>query len=88
MAILRADPPTTIGQRTVTEITDYLRDGTGLPPSDILRLDLDGGGRVMLRPSGTEPKLKVYVELVAAADDLTASTALDELVAEVRKLVN
>jgi phosphomannomutase len=87
MAILRADPPTSIGRRAVIEITDYLTEGTGLPPSDILRLDLEGGARVMLRPSGTEPKLKVYVEVVAEADDSSAPTALDELAADVRKLV-
>ncbi|HEV8299121.1 MAG TPA: phospho-sugar mutase, partial [Acidimicrobiales bacterium] len=61
MAKLRAAPPASIGRRAVVSVTDYLAPGTGLPPSDILRIALDDGSRVMLRPSGTEPKLKAYV---------------------------
>jgi phosphomannomutase len=87
MAELRANPPKTVGTRNVESITDYLTDDTGLPPSDILRLDLAGGGRVMLRPSGTEPKLKVYVELVLPAGDQGARQALDALVADARALI-
>ena len=64
--------------------TDYLDDDTGLPQSDILRFDVAGGGRVMLRPSGTEPKLKVYVELVVPASDQFARQTLDALVADAR----
>lgn len=87
MEQLRADPPQTIGSREVVATVDYLAGDTGLPPSDILRFDLDGGGRVLIRPSGTEPKLKLYVELVASVDDDTAHDALDALVADVRSLV-
>jgi phosphomannomutase len=87
MAELRANPPKTVGTRDVESITDYLTDDTGLPPSDILRLDLAGGARIMLRPSGTEPKLKVYVELVLPAGDQGARQALDALVADTRALI-
>ena len=46
---------------------DRLRAGVdGFPPSDILRYDLDGEARVIVRPSGTEPKVKVYIDTVAA----------------------
>jgi phosphomannomutase len=87
MAELRENPPSTIGPHAVTSTTDYLDDGTGLPASDILRFDVAGGGRVMLRPSGTEPKLKIYVELVVPATDQFARQALDVLVADARALV-
>jgi phosphomannomutase len=47
-----------------------------LPRSDVLTFELDGGGRITARPSGTEPKIKFYFELreqVAAAEALTAA---------------
>src|SRR5690606_1452874 len=62
MATLRAAPPAAIGPIAVTQVDDF-SDGFGpFPASDILRLWLDGGSRVIVRPSGTEPKLKVYID--------------------------
>jgi len=62
MARLRDAPPESVGGVRVRRIDD-LRDGfAGLPPSDVLRLHLEDGSRVMVRPSGTEPKLKVYLD--------------------------
>jgi phosphomannomutase len=64
MAALRAAPPRELAGRAVVEVVDYLPGHKGLPSTDLLRLVLDDGARVQLRPSGTEPKLKVYVETV------------------------
>jgi phosphomannomutase len=61
MTGLRAAPPAALGQSPVREITD-LAQGGALPPADALILRLDGG-RVVLRPSGTEPKFKAYLEV-------------------------
>ncbi|WP_173922243.1 phospho-sugar mutase [Agromyces sp. Marseille-P2726] len=91
MARLRAEPPASVGGIRVERIED-LADGFGaLPPSDVLRIVLEGGGRVMVRPSGTEPKLKVYID--AVADDGTvaerraaASAAVAALEAGMREL--
>ncbi|MBE6970003.1 MAG: phospho-sugar mutase [Ruminococcaceae bacterium] len=55
MAQLRADPEG--AERWV----DYLGEGTGLPKSDVLQLWMPGGALVTVRPSGTEPKLKIYL---------------------------
>ena len=64
MAELRARPPTELAGRQVVEVTDLV-DGVGsLAPTDALVVGLDDGCRVCLRPSGTEPKLKVYVEVI------------------------
>ncbi|HEY5153558.1 MAG TPA: phospho-sugar mutase, partial [Acidimicrobiales bacterium] len=64
MERLRAHPPTQLAGLAVAQLRD-LRDGEGLlAPTDALVLDLADGSRVVLRPSGTEPKLKVYVEVV------------------------
>lgn len=67
MGALRATPPSHLGEVRVTQIDD-LRDGFGgLPPSDVLRILLEDGSRVMVRPSGTEPKLKIYID--ASSDE-------------------
>jgi phosphomannomutase len=59
---LRASPPARVGSRTVRAVTDY-KKGEKLPPSNVLAFELEGGGRVTARPSGTEPKIKYYFEL-------------------------
>jgi phosphomannomutase len=72
----RASPPTEVAGHRVLAIADYALPGTGLPASDLLALDL-GGRRLLLRPSGTEPMLKVYGEVVAPVrdDDVEAAEA-------------
>jgi phosphomannomutase len=62
MAGLRAAAPATLGESPVRSLTDLARGGGELPPTDALILRLDGA-RVVLRPSGTEPKLKAYLEV-------------------------
>jgi phosphomannomutase len=62
MRTLRNDPPAALGGVAVTEIGDLSADGKPLPPEQGLRLALDGGW-IAVRPSGTEPKLKCYIEL-------------------------
>jgi phosphomannomutase len=82
MAALRAAPPASLAGRVVREVVDFLPGHAGLPPADLLRYVLDGA-RVQLRPSGTEPKLKVYVETLGEAD----GSAADALVVAARALV-
>jgi phosphomannomutase len=62
MAHWRAAPPPRLAGLEVIEVRDLARGEDGLPPSDVLIIRLGGAGRVVLRPSGTEPKLKVYFE--------------------------
>ncbi|MEO6827839.1 MAG: phospho-sugar mutase [Microbacteriaceae bacterium] len=62
MTGLRQDPPAELGSIRVDQIDDLI-DGYGaLPASDVLRIRLEDGSRVVVRPSGTEPKLKVYID--------------------------
>jgi len=69
MDAVRTQPPTQLAGLTVAHRRD-LRDGEGmLAPTDALVLDLADGSRVVLRPSGTEPKLKVYVEVIEPVGD-------------------
>ncbi len=68
-ARLRAAPPATLGGLRVAEVRD-LQDGAGdRPPADILVLRLERGVRVVVRPSGTEPKLKAYLEALEPVTD-------------------
>jgi phosphomannomutase len=64
---LRTDPPATLGGLQMMAIEDLSQGIDGLPPTDGLRFRLPGV-RVIARPSGTEPKLKVYLEVIEAVD--------------------
>lgn len=64
MARLRAAPPTSLGGTSVEQADDLSLGSAHLPPTDGLRYSLAGGSRVIIRPSGTEPKLKCYLEVV------------------------
>jgi len=61
---LRNDPPLDIAGRKVTSIDDLAQPKDGLPPTDGIRMWLDGGVRIIIRPSGTEAKMKCYVEVI------------------------
>jgi phosphomannomutase len=76
LAQFRASPPTEVAGHRVLATIDYAQPGTGLPSSDLLALDLDVG-RLLLRPSGTEPMLKVYAEVIVpvTGDDVAGSEA-------------
>jgi phosphomannomutase len=68
-AELRRDPPTELAGVPVVRTTDYLHGVDGLPPADLLVLDLADDSRVLLRPSGTEPKVKCYFEVIVGATE-------------------
>jgi phosphomannomutase len=59
----RRDPPAELAGLAVSEVVDLADGAGGLPPTDALVVRLGGAGRVVLRPSGTEPKLKAYLEV-------------------------
>lgn len=68
MARLRAAPPTTLAGREVVRFDDLEEGVDGLPPTDGLRFTLRHA-RVIVRPSGTEPKLKCYLQVVIPVGD-------------------
>lgn len=88
MARLRTAPPAAIGATKVASVTDLAGGAPGLPPSDVVGLALPGA-RVVVRPSGTEPKLKCYVEVVEEVPDgrdvagarARAAATMDDLLA-------
>ncbi len=76
MHALRAAPPVRIGGEPVVAITDYIGGGR-LPPSDVLAFHLASGGRIVVRPSGTEPKAKFYFDVRVPVTANTTAPALD-----------
>lgn len=68
MQRLRAEPPTTLGGFDVLAVEDLSEGVGGLPPTDGLRYRLAEGARVIVRPSGTEPKIKCYLEVVVPVE--------------------
>ena len=64
MQRLRSQTPTSVGGFPVTSFADLEQGVDGLPPTDGLRFELDSGSRIIVRPSGTEPKIKCYLQVV------------------------
>jgi len=88
MARLRADPPGVLGGRAVLRMDDLEKGVDGLPPTDGLRFTLSDA-RVIIRPSGTEPKLKCYLQVVVpvGGDIADARSAADSELAALRASV-
>jgi phosphomannomutase len=84
---LRTNPPQEIAGRLVTSIDDLSAPTDGLPPTDGLRIWLDGGIRIIIRPSGTEAKMKCYIEVIEK-DSKSAQVVLDQLRPPLKELLS
>ncbi len=69
MQRLRANPPKRVGDIKVGRIDDFGNGIGEFPPGDILRIWMTDGSRIVVRPSGTEPKLKVYIDASSTRGD-------------------
>lgn len=87
MGRLRKNPPTEIAGHIVTSIDDLAAPTDSLPPTDGLRVWLDGTIRVIIRPSGTEAKMKCYIEVIEK-DSQHAQIVLDQLRAPLKELLS
>ncbi len=68
-------------------MVDYLHDNTGLPKSNVIAMSLEDGCQVVIRPSGTEPKLKLYTTAVANSKE-RAKEAIIVLNSACKKMIN
>ncbi|HRP99596.1 MAG TPA: phospho-sugar mutase [Terrimesophilobacter sp.] len=79
MARVRATPPTTLGGAAVVGVDDFAQGLDAFPPANIVRFRLEGASRVIVRPSGTEPKVKVYLDAASTTgsgeERIAAATA-------------
>ena len=84
MADLRQNPPAAIGEYKVVKVIDYKKpEETGLPAANVLIYALEGGATVVVRPSGTEPKIKTY--FTTLGKDLAEAQAQKDALAEALK---
>ena len=87
MAGLRAEPPAQMAGLAVEQVVDYAEGVNGLPKANVLEFDLEGGNKAIVRPSGTEPKIKIYI--FAKGDDAASADALIEKIeADGRELLS
>ena len=78
MAKLREQAPSELAGRAVEAVVDYEGGVNGLPSANVVEFDVEGGNKVIVRPSGTEPKIKLYV-FAKDADRAAADALLDAL---------
>ena len=86
MAKLREQAPSELAGRAVEAVVDYEGGVNGLPSANVVEFDVEGGNKVIVRPSGTEPKIKLYV-FAKDADRAAADALLDALEAAGRELL-
>ena len=86
MASLRGEAPREVAGRAVLQMVDYRNDPTGLGSADVLELRLSGDAKLIVRPSGTEPKLKLYLS-AKGSGEAEALQALEQLTAAARALI-
>ncbi len=84
MERLRTAPPTEFAGKAVAKVVDYLKpEETGLPKANVLIYELEDGAKVIVRPSGTEPKVKTY--FTTLGKDLAEAQAEKDALAEACK---
>ncbi len=86
MAKLREHVPVELAGRAVEDVVDYEGGVNGLPSANVVEFDIEGGNKIIVRPSGTEPKIKLYV-FAKDADRVAADALLDALEAAGRELL-
>ena len=85
VAKFRSNPPKELSGQPLT-FTDLSLGSALLPPTDGLRFDMDSS-RVIIRPSGTEPKLKCYLQVIAESEG-ESRTRLKQLTQDVNQLLS
>ena len=86
MVGLRENPPAEIAGSKVEAVVDYATGVNGLPTANVLEFDLEGGNKAIVRPSGTEPKIKLYI-FAKGSDAVAADAALAAIEESGRKLL-
>lgn len=80
MSNLRSHPLSEVAGFKVVDFVDYKPGVKGLPSANVLQFDLEDGNKVIVRPSGTEPKVKVYL-FASASEEARADELMEELAA-------
>ena len=84
---LRTNPPKDFAGKKVVKVMDYTKpEETGLPAANVLIYSLDDGSTVVVRPSGTEPKVKVYI-MAKGENKAEAAEKVEALTAAAKEIV-
>jgi phosphomannomutase len=87
----RTNPPATLSGQRVAAVDDFANGFEGFGPTDLIRLTIEGGSRVIVRPSGTEPKLKIYIDAAVTEGSDRAErvgTAVAAIESDVRAFIS
>ncbi len=87
MAGLRETAPAEIAGSKVEAVLDYKDGVNGLPRANVIEFDLEGGNKAIVRPSGTEPKIKLYI-FAKGEDAASADALMDKIEEDGRKLLS
>lgn len=87
MNSLRANAPAAIGGLRVENVVDYKNGARGLPPSNVLLYEMEGGAWLCVRPSGTEPKLKLYFGVRGSTAE-EAQALADSMMQDAQKIMD
>ena len=87
MESIRTNPLKEISGLKVKKIVDYLNDETGLPKSNVLKYYLEDDSWFVLRPSGTEPKIKLYLNAIDKSKK-ESDEKRDKIKNEVNNIIN
>ncbi len=87
MAGLRETAPAEIAGSKVEAVLDYKDGVNGLPKANVIEFDLEGGNKAIVRPSGTEPKIKLYI-FAKGEDAASADALMDKIEEDGRKLLS
>lgn len=82
---IRNNPPQEIAGKKVLALDDLLKPKDGLPPTDGIRIWLEGNVRIIIRPSGTEAKVKCYIEVVTSGPNARGDSA--EIIASLKPVL-
>ena len=87
MVNLRNEVPACIAGMKVESVVDYKDGVNGLPKANVFEYDLEGGNKAIVRPSGTEPKIKLYI-FATGKDAAEADSLLDAIEKGGRELLS
>ena len=87
MANIRTNPPKTIASFKISKFQDFMKSSGDLPKANVLIFELENHTRLIIRPSGTEPKIKIYGQMKKAHAKCITQNEIDSVERELQRLL-